>query len=37
MGVLYSKIEQDMEVDSEFRREVEETQAELRRSAALHI
>ena len=31
------KIEQDMEVDSEFRREVEETQAELRRSAALHI
>ena len=31
------KIEQDMEVDSAFRREVEETQAELRRSADLHI
>ena len=31
------KIEQDMEVDYAFRREVEETQAELRRSADLHI
>jgi len=31
------KVEQDMEVDSAFRREVEDTQAELRRSADLHI
>jgi chromosomal replication initiator protein len=31
------KIEQDMEVDSAFRREVEETQAELRHPVALNI
>ena len=31
------KIEQEMEVDSAFRREVEETHAELRRSSTLHI
>jgi chromosomal replication initiator protein len=30
------KVEQDMEADSGFRREVEETQAELRRAATLH-